>query len=223
MRRDVDLVDSCYYHVFNKSIEGYKIFLNQSEYLRMLKTIRYYQMKNTPMALSQFLSLKETQLGGFDEMLFSVRNKKEDLVQILAYCIMPTHIHFLLKQIGESGISTFMRLVLNSYARYFNIKHQRNGPLWQNRFKNILVRSDEQLLYLVRYIHLNPVTANFVKKPEQWVFSSYLEHIKQGNSNRSICRFEDILDMKPSECKKFTESQINDQKELALIKHLTLE
>ena len=64
MKRDVDLVEDCYYHVFNKSIQGFKIFLSQNEYFRMVNTLRYYQMENTPMALSQFLALKEVQ-GAF--------------------------------------------------------------------------------------------------------------------------------------------------------------
>jgi len=223
MRRDIELVEDCYYHVFSKSIEGFKIFLNQNEYLRIINTMRYYQIEHTPMALSQFLSLKEIQLEGFDKMLLSIRSSKEDLVKIVAYCIMTTHVHFLLKQLKMDGISTFMCLVLNSYTRYFNVKHQRKGPLWQGRFKNVLVKSDEQLLHLTRYIHLNPVTANLVKKPEQWIFSSYLEYLNQGSKNQIICRFEEVVDMQPVEYKRFTEDRIVDQKKLALIKHLTLE
>ena len=222
MRRDVDLIDGCYYHIFNKSIEGFKIFLGQNEYLRMFNTFRYYQMEDTPMPLSQFLALKEVHGQGFDELLLA-RNTAKDLVHIVAYCIMPTHIHFILKQLRKNGVSEFMRLVLNSYARYFNVKHKRKGPLWQNRFKNVLVGSDEQLYHFTRYVHLNPVTANLVSKPEQWMFSSYLEYMNRGSKNQKVCYFEDILDIRPSEYKRFVEDQVNYQKELALIKHLMLE
>jgi putative transposase len=136
---------------------------------------------------------------------------------------MPTHIHFILKQLKKNGISAFMRLILDSYTRYFNIKHQRKGPLWQSRFKNVLVESDEQMYHLTRYIHLNPVTAGLVEKPEQWMPSSYLEYIQQGNKKQRTCRFEDILTIQPLEYKDFVENRVNYQKELALIKHLVLD
>jgi len=189
----------------------------------MFHTARYYQMENTPMPLSQFLGLKEVQWGGFEELLLSVRSRGKELVHIVAYCFMPTHIHFILKQLKENGISTFMRLVLNSYARYYNVKHQRKGPLWQGRFKNVLVENEEQLYHLTRYIHLNPVTANLVGKPEQWMPSSYLEYMQRRGKEQRICCFEDVLDIRPWEYKKFVEDRINYQKELASIKHLMAE
>jgi putative transposase len=79
---------------------------------------------------------------------------------------MPTHIHLVLRQLKDGGISKFMSNILNSYSRYFNIKHNRKGPLWEGRFRKVLVGSDEQLLHLTRYVHLNPVTACLVDKPK---------------------------------------------------------
>ena len=70
-----------------------------------------------------------------------------------------------------------MRRLLNSYTRYFNEKIKRKGPLWEGRFKKVLVNSDEQLLHLTRYVHLNPVSAGIVEKPEDWPCSSYREYI----------------------------------------------
>ncbi len=78
---------------------------------------------------------------------------------------MPTHIHLILKQLKEDGISAYMSKILNSYTCYFNRRTKRKGPLWESRFKRVEVTSDEQLLHLTRYIHLNPVTAHIVEEP----------------------------------------------------------
>ncbi|MBU2265406.1 MAG: hypothetical protein KJ977_00005, partial [Candidatus Omnitrophica bacterium] len=118
------------------------------------------------------------------------------------------------------GISIFMGNVLNSYSRYFNIKHKRKGPLWQGRFRNALIANDEQLLHLTRYIHLNPVTAYLVDRPEQWFFSSYEEFTNNTEKLNKLCRYEDILDIHSKEYKKFVEGAISYQRELAQSKHL---
>jgi len=76
-------------------------------------------------------------------------------------------------------------------------------------------------LHLTRYIHLNPVTASLVKKPEDWNFSSYKEYL--GESPRKICEFEEFIPIGKNEYKLFVEERIDYQKELAKIKHLLLE
>ena len=111
--------------------------------------------------------------------------------------------------------------VLKSYSKYFNKKYKRKGPLWETRFKNVHVDTDEQLLHLTRYIHLNPVTALLVKKPEDWNFSSYKEYLRE--SPRKICEFEEFIPIEKNEYKLFVEERIDYQKELAKIKHLLLE
>lgn len=86
-----------------------------------------------------------------------VEYKKKHPVEILAYCLMPNHIHFLLKQILTNSISKFMSDLCNSHSRYFNIKYESVGSLYQGRFKAKKVEKDEYLIHLSRYIHLNPV------------------------------------------------------------------
>lgn len=141
------------------------------------------------------------------------------IVEIIAYCIMPNHIHLLLEQIEENGISKYMNNILNSYSRYFNTKYERKGPLWESRFKNVMVLTDEQLIHLTRYIHLNPVTASLVNKPEDWQFSSYKEYIGKIETDKFICKFDDYIDVSPSIYADFVENNIDYQKELAMIKN----
>ncbi|MFC1621106.1 transposase [Candidatus Omnitrophota bacterium] len=211
------LVTGEVYHVYSKSIAGYEIFNNDSEFMRMKKVMAYYQGERQAINFSRF---KECSIE-FIKRSLSKDIKK--LVQIICYCIMPTHIHLVLKQLEENGISCFMGNVLNSYSRYFNIKHNRKGPLWEGRFKKVHVRSDEQLLHLTRYIHLNPPTAYLVNQPEDWKYSSYGEYIAGCNPEDCICDFDGILDIIPGSYKKFAEDRIAYQRELAKIRNLIFE
>jgi putative transposase len=221
MRKDALVVGEIY-HIFNKSIAEFNIFNNTSEFLRMLNVIRYYQMEKPLIKFSDFLRSSRVQLGDVN-ISFPDRSNKEKLVEIIAYCLMPTHIHLILKQLKESSISIFMNHILNSYTRYFNIRHKRKGPLWEGRFKNILVTTDEQLIHITRYVHLNPVTAYLVDKPEKWPASSYREYLLKVNEMDKICKYDEILNIDQISYKDFVEDRISYQRELAKIKNLLIE
>ena len=135
---------------------------------------------------------------------------------------MPTHIHLLLKQLIDNGISRYMKNLLDSYSKYFNIKHKRKGPLWESRFKNVLVKTDEQLLHLTRYLHLNPVTAYLVNSPEDWDYSSYGQYL-DSKIDYPFCDFSDVLKINPEEYEKFVNDRIDYQRSLAKIKELIIE
>jgi len=199
------------YHVYSKSIAEYVIFNNDFEYSRMREVVEYYRIERPFTSFSRFKE-RNMQVKQLDP---------KRLVQIICYCVMPTHIHLVLKQMEDKGISVFINNVFNSYSRYFNIKHNRKGPLWESSFKKVLVESDSQLLHLTRYIHLNPVTAYIINNPEDWKWSSYREYIS-GNKE-GICEYDSVLDIKPEEYKKFVEDRISYQRELAKIKNIILE
>ena len=204
------------YHVYNRSIAEYKIFNNDSEYLRMKETLNYYKINKPVVRFSE----RKDKSGRVEERVISQRDVKE-LVQVVCYCLMPTHTHLVLKQLTDKGISIFMGNALNSYSRYFNTKHNRKGPLWERRFKEVLVENDEQLLHLTRYIHLNPPTSYLVNNPAEWRWSSYMEYLS-GNED-GICKYDDVLTINPKGYKNFVESRILYQRELAKIKELVLE
>jgi len=214
MRKD-PLISGEIYHLFTKSIAEYKIFNNNDEFSRMVEAIDYYKTEKPNIKLSKFIK-RHTNLKN------NIISDKKDLIEIIAYCIMPTHIHLVLKQIKENGISVYMSNILNSYTRYFNTKHNRKGPLWEGRFKNVLVETDEQLLHLTRYIHLNPVTACLIDNPEQWTASSYEEYLSI-EENDKICNYEGILDIKPNTYKNFVHDRISYQRELAKIKSFLID
>ena len=91
---------------------------------------------------------------------------------------MPNHFHFLIKQNKDSGITRFISDISNSHSRYFNTKYERIGKLFQGAFKSKEISTDEALLQVSRYIHLNPTNSTETNpdgrlKPEDYPFSSY--------------------------------------------------
>ncbi|MCG2725706.1 MAG: transposase [Elusimicrobia bacterium] len=214
IRKDT-LANDEIYHIFNKSISRYIVFNSDVEYGRFVHTFRFCNLiaPNDNERFSRFI--KKNINGNLEN--FSERT----LVTIIAYCIMPTHFHFIVKQVSDNGIAKFISKIANSYSKYFNFRHNRSGPLWQGRFKNVLIKTDEQLLHLTRYIHLNPVTAYIVNKPEEWKFSSYNEYMNSAKDK--ICEFSDILEIKPALYKEFVEDNISYQRELTKIKKIILE
>lgn len=93
-----------------------------------------------------------------------------------AYCLMSNHYHLLLET-PVGNLSQIMRHINGAYTTYFNIKRKRAGHLFQGRYKAILVEFDEYALELSRYIHLNPVRAGIVTRPEEYRWSSYKSYI----------------------------------------------
>lgn len=208
--RTTPLVNNQIYHVFNRGIEKRRIFENRRTYSRFLQTIAYYQLEGPKPKFSNFIKYK----------LFKPDPTKK-IIDIISYCLMPNHFHFLLKQLKEGGVSEFISKLTNSYTKYYNLKFDRIGPLLQGQFKAVLIESDEQLIHVSRYIHLNPVSSFLVKKPEDYEWSSYNEYL----NNNEICVKEEVLNFFKSaaEYKKFVDDQINYAQELELIKHQLLD
>lgn len=176
MRRKEKIFSGQIYHIFNRSIGKTTTFKEPQEYLRMTNLLIYYTNSGSKIKFSDFINLVENQ-EDFISKLASLPAIKPASINIIAYCLMPNHFHLILKQLTDNGISGFITQILDSYSKYFNKKYERNGPLWEGRFKNVLVNSDEQLLYLSSYIHLNPVRAKLANHPKDWPYSSYQEYI----------------------------------------------
>lgn len=138
---------------------------------------------------------------------------------------MPNHFHFLLRQVSDKGISKFLSNFQNSYTRYFNIKNAREGPLFLDQFKAVLIETDEQLIHVSRYVHLNPITSYVVKDFESllnYPWSSLPEYIQ---GIESICDINTIMDFfkVPYSYEVFLKDQVGYQRELDVIKHLALD
>lgn len=105
--------------------------------------------------------------------------------EILSYCLMTNHVH-LQVQTKEKHIKDLMMRVNRFYAKYFNNKYQYVGHLFQARYGSELIENDAYVLEASRYIHLNPVRAKLIEKPEDYKWSSYAMYI--GNvKNEFVC------------------------------------
>ena len=97
----------------------------------------------------------------------------EDIAEMCAFCLMPNHYHILLRLTSDCDYSKHMQHFGIAYVKAMNRRYERCGHLFQGRFKAKLIDSDEYLIHLSRYIHLNPMFAKVVRKAEDWEFSSY--------------------------------------------------
>ena len=207
-RRKVPLAMGCCYHVFNKSIAGFEIFRYEEEYRRMKDVLRFYVTAKAGQSYSVALRYGRV-------METSAHDSAR--VRLIAYCLMPTHFHLIVQQKCKNGIQDYLQWVQSSYARFFNKKIGREGPLFQGRFGARLITEDGDLLHMTRYVHLNPSTAGLVAGPGDWLSSSYHEYT--GHEERdSLCDFKSVVPLSPAQYQRFVEDRIGYQRSLQIIK-----
>ncbi len=221
--RNIPLIDNQIYHIVNRGIASQPIFLKKSDYQRCIESLSYYQNKSPVLRYSFIMRLP---LERRNDLLDQIKAEKNLLVELIAYCLMPNHIHLLVRQIDSAGISHFMSNFANSYTRYFNTKQNRIGPLFQGKFKAVRIETDDQLLHVSRYIHLNPFSSYVVKNIDDLVhypYSSFQEYI--GLFNNNFCNKNIILSKfkENNSYKKFVFDQADYQRVLQDIKHVMLE
>jgi REP element-mobilizing transposase RayT len=116
--------------------------------------------------------------GSGDRMAFLDRLSEiiiEGEAKLYAWALMPNHFHLLVRPC-EASLSDIMRRLLTGYAVWHNMRHNRTGHLFQNRYKSIVVEEERYFLELVRYIHLNPARANHLSEPAQLDRYPYTGH-----------------------------------------------
>ncbi len=220
-QRRSPLVTSYFYHIFNRGVARQPTFLSTYDYSHAELALEYYEYFMPKISLSR---LKDQSVERRQEV-FANMSSGEKNVEIISYVFMPNHFHLLLKQTRENGISEFMSQFSNSYTRYFNTKHNRVGPVFQGRFKSVLVESTEQLIHLSRYIHLNPVASAIIKEDKlfDYKWSSlryYIQDLKE-----SFIVSESVLSNFTSKEKyrEFILDHVGYSQALEKVKHLALE
>jgi putative transposase len=98
-------------------------------------------------------------------------------ITVIAYCLLPNHYHWLLRQEGNIPAGKVPTRVFGSYSQAFNNEYERSGTLFEGPYEVISVESDGYLLHLCRYIHANPVRHGLVSSLEEWPYSNYPEWI----------------------------------------------
>lgn len=146
------------YHVMIRGVNKQNIFETTGDYMKMMGFLKDL--------LSDFIVNKE---------------HLHDAFSIYAYCLMPNHIHILLKEGEKATVSEIIRRLNVRYATYYNWKYKRVGHLFQNRFKSEPVNDDLYLSVLLRYIHQNPLKAGIVENVNDYIWSSWREYTDKGN------------------------------------------
>lgn len=211
--RKVPLIINQTYHIFNRGVNKGNIFFSEGDYRRFFQAAIHYKSRNIKFSYAN------------DPV--SLEGQKEDMgnpkVQVLAYCFMPNHFHFLLKQLVDRGVTSYIQRLCNSYSHFVDEKYGYEGPLFQGRFKNVLIETQEQLVHVSRYIHLNPLISGLVTDLRDYNWSSYSGYIKDfkeelGDPDFILADFKSKTDYE-----KFVLDQANYAKELGRVKHLVLE
>lgn len=217
------LVTGEFYHLISRGNNSTLIYKDKEDYERFLSTVRFYQYSDNPMRFSNFLMCSQKERSN---ILRVMEEKKEKLIDILSFCLMPNHLHFQLKQKMDGGVSNLMQATGNSYSHYFNIKHKRTGGLFEGRFKSVRIETNQQLIHVNRYIHLNPYSSFVVKSIKDlfsYPYSSLPEYLN--NTENGLCEKETVMSSFDGvdDYRRFLIDQADYQRNLDIIKHQTLE
>ncbi len=113
-------------------------------------------------------------------------------VEVFAYCLLGTHYHLCLRT-PEGNLARVMRHIDGLYTQRFNRAHARDGPLFRGRYQAILVEAEAYLAAVVRYIHLNPVTAGLAATPEAYLWCSHQYYLSPRRAPTWM-NLEDVLE-----------------------------
>lgn len=102
---------------------------------------------------------------------------QESKFRLHAYCLMPNHFHMLLEQGEGETLTDLMNRLQGSYGRYFNIRYNKKGNVFEGRFKVKHIKTDEYMLQVAKYIHRNPLEAKLVKRLLDYPWSSYRSYL----------------------------------------------
>lgn len=162
-RQTTQLINNEFYHLCLRAVGDTAVFLDENDYYRGIFSI--YEFNNSNLIeiwrrRRDRITEKKKERSG--EIVGSPRPHKlmdgrDKFVEILAFSLMPNHIHLLVEQLKDNGISFFMQKFGGGYANYFNKKYIRKGHLF-NQFRAIHVRTDEQLSNVFIYIHANRIS-----------------------------------------------------------------
>ncbi len=219
------------YHIVNRGIDDNLIFKDINDYYRGIFSI--YEFNTVDLIKirerrRQREIFKKACTGKTGETTVEP-DKRNKLVEVLAFCLMPNHFHLLLKQLKDNGVTDFMRKVGTGYSGYFNRKYERKGHVFQNKFVDVRIKGDNQLKNIFVYIHTNSIAIIESRWKEGWVkevsrakdfienykWSSYPDYL--GNKNfPSVTHRNFILEVMGGRdgCKNFVDSWVEHKAEI---------
>ena len=256
-RRKEQFVNGEIYHIIVKGIDENKIFKDIDDHYRGIFSIYEFnnakevkirerrriraklkkQIKEIKEIAKEFQRIREQACRG-PTSASSSEDSRDKLAEVLAFCIMPNHLHLLVRQLKEKGIIKFMQKFGTGYGGYFNRKYGRQGHVFQKQFTAVHIKNEDQLKTVFVYIHTNPISLiepkwkeKGITNPEKAIeflenykWSSYLDYIGKKNFP-SVTDREFLLKIMGGEkdCKKFVESWIKYKGEIKEFPELALE
>ncbi len=152
-------VNDEYYHLYNRSVGSINLFASTRSINRILDLVDYYRFPQE-IRYSKFIQLPIQQRENYLQRIIKTQ---QPIVELYTFSFNIDHYHLLLKQLREGGIKQFISNVQNGFAKYFNIRKNRHGSVFQNPFKGVRIETEEQFKHVSRYIHLQPVTSYLIE------------------------------------------------------------
>ena len=240
--RKEQLVNNEIYHIVIRGIADSLIFKNISDYYRGIFSIyEFNDIKPVEIRERRQDRLRIKRMNKIYRSPPSAVDIRDLLVEILAFCFMPNHIHLLLRQLKDGGITKFMSKLETGYAKYFRQKYGQisKGYFFQGRFVSVHIKTDEQLKIVFVYLHTNPTSIiepkwkeigikdpkkviKFLENDYRW--SSYFDYLGKKNFP-SVTEREFMLKVMGGEqgCKDFMENWIKYKGEIREFPELILD
>lgn len=149
---------------------------------RIILNNAYYHLINRGNQ-KQNIFLENSDFEKYLQLLAHYKRKYE--VKLFGYCLMPNHVHMVVVLKQASELAKFMQGLTQTYTFWFNQKYNKNGHIWQGRFKSMVIQDDVYFLECVYYIEANPVRAALASSPADYLWSSYRDRVF-GNKNKIL-------------------------------------
>jgi len=240
-RQPRQFVEGEFYHIVLRRLENEPLFVDVDDYYRGIfslyefndtKPVRIRERRAARARFKKIIRQIEEERAPIkivepDRNLVMV-DKRNLLIEILAFCLMPNHIHLLVRLLKKGGISKFMQKLGSGLAAYFKNKYgiKLRGHFFQDRFTAVHIKTDDQLRVVFVYIHTNPISiiepkwkevgiANpqkVIKFLENYKWSSYQDYIGKKNFP-SLTQREFMLKIMGGEkgCKKWVEEWVKQK------------
>ncbi len=202
--RKTEFTNDEIYHIVARRAGDKLLFTDNSDYYRGIFSI--YEFNTTAPVeiwfrrralLSKKRNFNRVDFNVGDPVSHTFTDKRDKLVEILSFSFMPNHIHLLLRQLKDGGISKFMNKLGAGYPAYFKKKHnlKEKGYFFQGRFASVHIKNDSQLIAAFVYIHTNPLALieprwkegvvvdpqKAIRFLEDYRWSSYQDYLGQKN------------------------------------------
>jgi putative transposase len=182
--RKMPFANNEFYHVYNRGTDKRKIFLDSNDYQRFLLSMELMNDERDGLMIAWRDYKSVSSKADVDAFLRYYLRKRQPLVEIVCFSLLPNHFHFILKQIHDRGIGEFMRRIGIGYTRYFNERRERNGVLFQGGIKSTHIKSTHHLLYLSAYVNCNS-EIHGISRAGTYRWSSFPEYI--GKTRKGLC------------------------------------